>query len=133
MKVFNLPRGSGKSTRLLYASEFTGAPILCKDRESKEMLIDKAKQLGINIPEPICVHELMHETDKILNVKDLLVDEVIIVLQEILKTKRRSLNIIGLTMSDENNMNTMRVIKSDGYTDVPIDEYIDDVINRTKC
>ena len=35
MKVYNLKRGHGKTTRLIYISEFTGTPILCVDENHK--------------------------------------------------------------------------------------------------
>ena len=38
MKIINLPRGQGKTTRLLYASEFNDAPILCHTHASKDYL-----------------------------------------------------------------------------------------------
>ena len=38
MKIINLGRGQGKTTRLLYASEFQNIPILCKDWSAKRDL-----------------------------------------------------------------------------------------------
>ena len=35
MKIINLGRGKGKTTRLLYASEFNDAPILCSTLNEK--------------------------------------------------------------------------------------------------
>ena len=58
MKIINLGRGQGKTTRLLYASEFNNTPILCANIGHKEELIRMAKELNLYIPEPICVHEL---------------------------------------------------------------------------
>ena len=39
MKIINLGRGQGKTTRLLYASEFNDIPILCANHAMKEHLI----------------------------------------------------------------------------------------------
>ena len=36
MKIINLGRGQGKTTRLLYASEFNDTPILCANMKHKE-------------------------------------------------------------------------------------------------
>ena len=35
MKIINLGRGQGKTTRLLYASEFNDMPILCSNSYMK--------------------------------------------------------------------------------------------------
>lgn len=35
MKIFNMPRGAGKSHRMLYASELHNAPILCFNQSQK--------------------------------------------------------------------------------------------------
>ena len=43
MRIFNLSRAAGKTTRMLYASEFENAPILCRGLPDKGRLMDKAK------------------------------------------------------------------------------------------
>lgn len=58
-KMYNMERGKGKTTRLLYASEFNKTPILCVSKLYADLLKDKAKQLGLNIPEPITVTEFV--------------------------------------------------------------------------
>lgn len=117
-KVFNLPRGSGKTMRMLYASEFQHAPILCKDRGHKNYLLQKAKRFGIFIPEPICVNEL-DDKERLRkdNISNILVDEVLLVLNELVKNKRRGLHIVGCTLSDEENENKCRYFFDNGYED----------------
>lgn len=93
-KTFNLPRGAGKSVRMLYASEFNNLPILCCDNTHKEHLIDLACRSQIKIPKPITVDEFIQNKHKYPNV---LIDEAIFVLKAFLgRTK-----IIGLTLSDD--------------------------------
>ena len=63
-KVFNLPRGTGKSMRMLYASEFNNLPILCANRSCKESLVDTAASYKIKIPEPITVDDFIQNKQK---------------------------------------------------------------------
>ena len=83
MKIINLGRGQGKTTRLLYASEFNDAPILCATHSQKDHLVDMAKKLKLKIPEPIVASEITSR--RIMSSpavdKDLLVDEAHWVLQ----------------------------------------------------
>ena len=58
IKIFNLPRGSGKTTRMLYASEFNNAPIICSTESRKRHIIKAAKELNLEIPDPLTVHEI---------------------------------------------------------------------------
>lgn len=76
MKVYNLKRGGGKTTRLLIISEYTGKPILCFNRAAKQFLTQKAKELHIDIPEPIAVEEL-HNLRGVKFDKEYIVDEVL--------------------------------------------------------
>lgn len=59
MKIINLERGQGKTTRLLYASEFNNTPILCSTLTEKQLLIAKANEYGLRIPEPITVNDVI--------------------------------------------------------------------------
>ncbi len=73
MKIINLGRQQGKTTRLLYASEWQDTPILCATYQQKHYLMDMAKRLGLNIPEPIYVAEIS-KGSSVMD-KDILVDE----------------------------------------------------------
>lgn len=119
MKIYNLPRGAGKSTRMLYISEFKEIPILCFSREHKRHLLDCAKTYGINIPEPIVITEITN--DKNIDIKDVLVDESLLALQKILNSK--GLNMIGCTLSDEKNDTTLRDFNTNGYKDCDIKSF----------
>ncbi|MBO5037700.1 MAG: hypothetical protein J6D42_11560 [Clostridia bacterium] len=118
MKIFNLPRGAGKTHRMLYASEFNNAPILCKDETYKEVLIHKSNILGIKIPTPITVRELISgkRCDRIL------IDESIMVLNELVKcvSGGRHVEILGCTLSDEENGKLCRWYENGGMVDRPI-------------
>ena len=87
MKKIACGRGQGKTTRLLYASEFNDAPIVCQTYQSKNYLMEMAKILKLNIPEPIVVGEIasgrVKGTENIY--KDLLIDDAEWVLDYLLR------------------------------------------------
>ena len=47
MRFINMPRQSGKTTSLIYASYVTGAPILVKTATQANFILKQAKELGI--------------------------------------------------------------------------------------
>ena len=103
MKIINLGRGQGKTIRLLYASEFNNAPILVSTFRQKDELVDKARKLGLKIPEPIVVSEIT--TSRIQNShavnKDLLVDEVPTVLQTLLNQLGMHGEVKSITLTEK--------------------------------
>ena len=103
MKIINLGRCQGKTTRLLYASEFNNIPILVATFQQKDSLVNRAGVLGLKIPEPIVVSELM--TDRIRNSnavkKDLLVDEAPMVLQIILNQLGMNGSVKAITLTEQ--------------------------------
>lgn len=99
MKIINLGRGQGKTVRLLYASEFNDAPILCPTYQNKRYLMDMAKELRLNIPEPIYVGE-MFKRDNVMD-KDILVDEAPWVLEMLLKNMGMRGDIKAITLTEK--------------------------------
>lgn len=100
MKVFNLPRGAGKTVRMLYTSEFNNAPILCFSQKQKECLIEKSQVLGINIPAPITIEAFL--SNKECESKKILIDEALQVLECLIKNLSNSdTTVLGCTLSDE--------------------------------
>ncbi len=59
MRIENMPRASGKTTRLIYASWSTGDPILTVNESHKNDIKEMARNAGIDIPEPITVNDLL--------------------------------------------------------------------------
>ena len=51
-------RRNGKTTDLIYVSAETGMYILCATREQVQHIAKMAKDLGKDIPYPICIEEL---------------------------------------------------------------------------
>lgn len=102
MKIINLGRGKGKTVRLLYASEWQDIPILCPTYSQKEHLIDTAKRLGLNIPEPIIASEIATNRIRMSKAadKDLLVDEAPLVLQNLLNSLGMRGEVKAITLSE---------------------------------
>ena len=103
MKIINLGRGQGKTMRLLYASEFQGIPILCKDLHAKANLMRRARELGLDIPEPIAAYELTSEVIRSSDIaqKDMFVDEAHWVLQRLLNSMGMRGEIKAITLSEK--------------------------------
>ena len=103
MKIINLGRGQGKTTRLLYASEFQDIPILCATYVQKDYLVEQAEKLGLLIPEPIVADEIT--TNRIRGIKavykDLLVDEAHWVLQSLLKSMGMRGEVKAITLTSD--------------------------------
>lgn len=74
-RIFNLPRAAGKSMRMIYASEFHKVPILCKDKDMKECLLDLSKRFGLEIPEPITINEIERGKLRGCRTKKVIIDE----------------------------------------------------------
>lgn len=122
MKIFNMPRGAGKTHRMLYASEFHNAPILCKDEKYKEMLIDRSKMFGIKIPTPITVDEFVSSRRMGKICGDILIDETLMVLNELVECiSGNRVKILGCTLSDEDNEKLCRWYERGGMIDRPIE------------
>ena len=103
MKIINLGRGQGKTVRLLYASEWNDIPILCATGSQKQDLIDMAKRLGLNIPEPIVTWEI--QSNRIIGSraaeKDLLVDEAPMVLRSLLHSMGMKGEVKAITLTSD--------------------------------
>ena len=102
MKIINLPRGCGKTTRLLYASEFNDTPILCANQISKQHLLDMAKRLNLKIPEPITPSDVVDggvfKTS--IKDKDILIDEAPMILQSLLSCLGMNGDIKAITLTE---------------------------------
>jgi hypothetical protein len=78
MNIINKPRGTGKTVELIYASEVTGARIITETKSGVDYILQKAKELGCNIPTPYSRHEYMSGkyTEKEEIGKGILVDDI---------------------------------------------------------
>lgn len=86
MKVFIKNRGSGKTMRMLYASELTDSVIVCSTEQSKKYILSLAKQFDINILPPMTVKELLQDNKMKSPVnKKILIDNMEDVMSELMK------------------------------------------------
>lgn len=120
MKIINLPRGHGKTTRLLYASEFTNTPILCANQASKQHLQDSAKKLNLKIPEPITPSDVTMDGvfKTSMRNQDVLVDEAPMVLQSLLSCLGMNGRIKAITLTEDDD--NIPIERNCGLTFVPL-------------
>lgn len=59
MKNITIPRGKGKTTRMIALSEFTGATIICYDEVAKQYILQMAARFDYKIPPPVTVANLL--------------------------------------------------------------------------
>ena len=93
MEICNLERGNGKTTYLVYRSNITQYPVICADYTGVGVVKDIATRMGLSIPEPMTVRELLKRDD--LQIKKVLIDEAPMVLQGLLRV-----NIDTITLSE---------------------------------
>lgn len=103
MRNFVMRRGAGKTTRMIAASEFNRAPIICLDEGRKRHILDAARRYDYRIPSPITVNELL--SGKFygnFTYKDFLVDESQDVLVAMIASLTRAGDncVIGMTTTD---------------------------------
>ena len=99
MRIFNLSRGKGKTIRMLYASEYHNAPILCATESDKKHIMDMAQWHDINIPEPIVAYNITNHKLRGKKVNAVIVDEMGAVLQSLLA--QYGLDILGATITTD--------------------------------
>lgn len=110
-RIYNLPRASGKTTRLMYLSEHYQVPILCWSSDMKDILIERARQYGIDIPTPMTIHDWRWNVSG--NNRKVIIDEPFHVLSDLLNAE-----IVATAFSDDKNSELMRVFDSPSYRDV---------------
>ena len=81
----HVPRGKGKTTRMIYISEYTNYPILVCDESRKISTQRYAAELNAMIPDPITVGELFSERSEGKSYKNILVDDSRDILMALLK------------------------------------------------
>lgn len=88
MKILQGERGSGKTTELIKQSYLQGIPIVVFSITQEEFVLHKAKQMGLNIPNPISITKLINRDGRGLSMPpEVLVDELDHVLESCIKAK----------------------------------------------
>lgn len=57
MEILSMERGSGKTTKLIKISNKTKAPIICRDKNTVRFIKNMAKEMKLEIPEPLSIYE----------------------------------------------------------------------------
>ena len=109
MKIYALNRGRGKTTRLLYLSEFHKTPILCVFEQSKKHLLSKAQELGICIPTPLTITDITARGKRYEN-PHVLIDEAQDFLQRLLShvTGGEINEVLAMTIDKEQVIETIK-------------------------
>lgn len=97
MRIWNKPRGYGKTTRMLYASEYTGKSIIVATKERAHTLESYAKQLGLIIPKVLCANDFLDRETYCS--QDIIVDEALDVLQALITGVRPGIKISDATLT----------------------------------
>lgn len=94
MRMLIKPRCMGKTTSLLYASELTGIPICVCNALEKKNLVYKARDISLDIPDPIVVN-----TDYIPS--EIFVDNLTDTLYRKIILKYPNVKIVAATISGD--------------------------------
>ena len=97
MTIWNKPRGSGKTIRMLYASEYTGHNIIVSTAERAHQLEATAKKLGLKIPKVLSVNNFLDRT--IVCDQDIIIDESFDVLNAFVTGVRPGTKISDATLT----------------------------------
>lgn len=81
MKILRMDRGSGKTFHLIKLSAILDSPIICATEQSKKYILNKAREMWLEIPEPIVVNRNNFEIVMKGRNKDLLIDDLELVLK----------------------------------------------------
>lgn len=94
MEICNLKRGKGKTTYLAYRSHITQYPVVCANYTGVGAVKDVAARIGLTIPEPMTVQELLKDKS-LVGHKKFLIDEAPMILESLL-----GVNIDTITLSE---------------------------------
>lgn len=100
IKTIIKPRQGGKTTDLLKMSAETGYPIVAKNREDGRSMKKRAKELGLCIPEPVTINQVM-KRDVNIYADHVLIDDAEYFINQIVM-KLAGYQVAGLTMTTRN-------------------------------
>lgn len=83
MELIYLGRGEGKTTKLIELSSKDGGYIVCHSMNECRRIAGVARDMGMNIPFPICYGEFMERRYNSQGVKNLYIDNVDMLLRSI--------------------------------------------------
>lgn len=75
MRLLIKDRAKGKTTQMIYTSEATGYPIVVETEAQKSLLMDKAKNMDVIIPEPVTINDVERRKLRGCRIEKVLIDE----------------------------------------------------------
>lgn len=75
MRLLIKDRAKGKTTQMIYTSESTGYPIVVETEAQKSLLMDKAKNMDVIIPEPVTINDIERRKLRGCRIEKVLIDE----------------------------------------------------------
>lgn len=84
MEILSMERCSGKTTKLIKISNKTKAPIICRNRNMAKFIKTMAKEMGLEIPNPMTID--MYKNEK-YRYEKVLIDDLDLVLGQFLVTR----------------------------------------------
>lgn len=84
MEILSMERGSGKTTKLIKISNKTKAPIICRTRKMAKLIKERAKEMGLEIPNPMTID--MYKNEK-YRYEKVLIDDIDLVLKMYLNSE----------------------------------------------
>lgn len=89
MEILSMERGSGKTTELIKVSSVTNAPIICRNKRMTEIIEERAKEMGVEIPKPLSLWDRERKPYAFdpRNEVGVLIDDIDLVLSQFLGTR----------------------------------------------
>lgn len=89
MEILNMNRGSGKTTKLIKISNKTKAPIICRNRNMAKFIKTMAKEMKLEIPEPLLLCDIRTKPYRFNRTGEtgVLIDDIDLVLSQFLGTR----------------------------------------------
>lgn len=89
MEILSMERGSGKTAKLIKISSVTNAPIICRNKRMIEIIEERAKEMGVEIPKPLSLWDRERKPYAFdpRNEVGVLIDDIDLVLSQFLGTR----------------------------------------------
>jgi len=100
MKIVNLDRGEGKTTKAIEQAHKTGAYIICKNRNEAHYIMAMAKEKDLNIRFPITFEEFLHSGMRGSHVRNIIIEDAERLFLSLFENKRLEIEMITMNIKD---------------------------------
>ena len=97
MKIYIMPRGSGKTMYMIRQSAKTGHTIVCFNRQTARSLVLSAESLGLKIQQPITYDDFINNSWRGRKISGFLIDDA----QWLLQNIAGQTPVVAVTMTEE--------------------------------